>query len=304
MGRIRIQFTVTKALAGQSLDRAIEALTGDVSRSRAQKLVRRGDVTVDGRRVVRSNGKVQAGMRIGLERERPPTEVLFQDGEILVVNKAPGLLTHAADRADGDDDLAAELDRRFGPLPTSRGIERPGIVHRLDRETSGLLVVARTEEALDALQQQFKERAVHKTYMAIVCGVPGEDTLRCDAPLGPVPGTMDRQGVDRERGKPAVTVVEVAARGARHALVHCTIETGRRHQIRVHLAEAGFPVLGDPLYGTKKAVPAPANVPAFERLALHAWRLGFAHPGTGEAMSFEAGPPHDLTRLSEALGLL
>ena len=300
--RIRQTLVVPKALAGERLDRAIEALTGDLSRSQAQKAVRRGDVQLDGKRVVRSNGTVSKGQTVSVERDAPPARVLHEDATLLVALKPAGWITHRADRSDAPD-LAAHLDERFGPLPTARGDERPGIVHRLDRETSGLLVVARTDAALDALQDQFRARTVTKRYLAVVSGVPRADELEFEGAIGPVPGTLDRQRVDPD-GKPARTDVRVLARAPQHALLECTIHTGRRHQIRVHLAEAGFPVLADPLYGTKSHRPLPRGVAPAPRLALHAGHLAFDHPVSAERASFDAPLPPDLAPLTAALGLV
>lgn len=290
-------FVVPETMDGERLDRALEALVDGYSRSQLQKLVRRGKVRVAGEKVLRSNGFVEAGDEIQVEHEVAPEtkhvaaeiDVLHEDDRILVVVKPTGMLTHAADRATGDD-LAALLDAKFGPLPTSRGPERPGIVHRLDRETSGVLVVARDEDALHALQDQFRAHTVEKDYVAIVSGHP-VGRFQIDAPIGPVPGKPDRQMVDHSDGKDAVTDVNVLESYASHSLLACRIHTGRRHQIRVHLSARGFPVVGDPLYGTKRQVPLPIGE---TRLALHAHRLLFDHPGTGERLEFESALPADM----------
>lgn len=295
MPKRRDRLKVPKPLAGQRLDRVLEGLFPDLSRSQLQKLVRRGAVQVAGKPVIRSNGRINGGVEISLERDVPaPTiQLLHEDDAILVAVKPAGMLTHAADRSD-DPDLAALLDQSHGPLPTSRGLERPGIVHRLDKDTSGILVVARTEEALAHLQDQFRARSVTKHYLALVSEVPVSDTFTVDAPLGPVPGALDRQQVDMTEGKEAITDVEVLERFAHHALVRCSPRTGRRHQLRVHLTERGHPILTDPLYGTKRARPLPAGIAAAPRLALHAESLAFDHPTTGERLTFTADLAPDL----------
>ncbi len=284
------RFTVPKALTGQRLDKVLEALVDGYSKAQLQKLVRRGHVRLRGKRVVRSNGKVNKGDEITIEHDPvtavpppPEIEILYEDDELLVVVKPTGMLTHGTDRAKGDD-LAAVLDVKYGPLPTSRGIERPGIVHRLDRETSGVLVVARDEATLVALQDQFRSRSVEKDYLALVSGHVTE-SMRIDEPIGPVPGKSDRQQVDHADGRDAVTDIDVLESFEAHTLVSCRIHTGRRHQIRVHLAAHGYPVVGDPLYGTKRQVPLPTGQ---SLLALHALRLAFDHPRTGERLAFEA----------------
>ena len=297
---------VPGSLAGQRLDRVLDQLEPDLSRSQLQKLVRRGRVRLNGKRVLRSNGAVPRGAVLEIAREEPggpqggggPAEatVLHEDADLLVVVKPSGWLTHAADRARAAD-LAAHLEARFGPLPTSRGVDRPGVVHRLDRETSGVLVFARSEAVLRALQDQFRAHTVGKRYLALVTGRPAP-SFTVDAPLGPVPGKADRQMVDAADGKEAVTEVELVEQFERHALVACTIRTGRRHQIRVHLTARGLPVAGDPLYGTRAHAPLPGGR---LRLALHAERLAFDHPGTGERVAFEAPLPRDLSAAVEAL---
>lgn len=299
----RSTHTVPKKLSGERLDHVLEELVEGLSRSQLQKLVRRGKVKVGGKVVARSNGRVQKGTAIELEREVPPptVEILHEDQELLVVVKPAGLLTHGADRVPDALDLASQLDRRFGPLPTSRGLERPGIVHRLDRETSGVLVVARTEEALEALQDQFRRRSVLKIYQCLCSGTPLESEFTIDDPLGPVPGKADRQQVDQAQGKEARTDFGVLQSFGPHALLACTLHTGRRHQIRVHLAARGLPVLGDPLYGSQQQNALPDGVPAPRRLALHASKLAFVHPGSGQRMEFEAALPADFQSTVDGL---
>lgn len=292
----RTTHTVPKNLSGQRLDRILEVLVEDITRSQLQKLVRKGKVRVAGKVVARSNGCLQKGAVIEITREAPaPTVgILHEDEDLLVVVKPPGLLTHAADRLPDSQDLASQLDRKFGPLPTSRGLGRPGIVHRLDRETSGVLVVARTEAALEALQDQFRQRSVLKIYHCISSGTPLETEFTLDDPIGPVAGKADRQGIDHQNGKETITDIKVLQSFGSHSLLSCTLHTGRRHQIRVHLAACGYPVLSDPLYGSERQRPLPAGVPSTPRLALHAQALGFTHPTTREPMHFEAPFPRDL----------
>ncbi|MFT7169783.1 MAG: 23S rRNA pseudouridine1911/1915/1917 synthase, partial [Paracoccaceae bacterium] len=299
----RITYVVPKKLSGERIDRVLELMVEDLSRSQLQKLVRRGNVRIAGKVITRSNGRVQKGTSIEIEREAPPPTIgiLHEDEDVLVVVKPPGLLTHGADRLPNADDLASQLDRRFGPLPTSRGDERPGIVHRLDRDTSGILVVARHEQALEILQDQFRKRTVLKIYHCLSSGTPLETRFTMDDPLGPVPGKADRQRVDRAGGKEARTVFEVLQSFGSHTLFACALHTGRRHQIRVHLSAQGHPVLGDPLYGSQQQRPLPDGVATPGRLALHAQALAFAHPRTGERMEFEAALPADLQRTVDGL---
>ena len=250
-----------------------------------------------------ASSRVARYQLIAVEREvpEPAIDVLHEDEELLVVSKPPGLLTHGIAGSDAQH-MARLLEASHGPRPRTRGEERPGVVHRLDRETSGVIVVARTEAALEALQDQFRERTVLKRYLAIVSGAPGAiEPLSIDLPLGPVPGKADRQWVDHDRGKDALTLVRLERALGGHSLVDCTIHTGRRHQIRVHLAERGYPVVGDPLYGTKRQRALPAAVPRPPRLALHAAVLAFDHPRTGERLEVSAPLPPDLAGIVEAL---
>ncbi|MBL6758062.1 MAG: RluA family pseudouridine synthase [Planctomycetes bacterium] len=291
---------VPAALAGQRLDRVLDQLHGDLSKAQLQKLVRRGRVKLNGRKVLRSNGKVAKGAVLEVGRERseaePQVAILHEEEDFLVVVKPAGWLTHAADRSKVVD-LAGHLEATHGPLPTSRGVDRPGVVHRLDRDTSGVLVFARNEETLKVLQDQFRAHTVGKRYLALVTGRP-EQNFTVDAPLGPVPGKADRQMVDDADGKDATTEVEVLEQFGQHALLACTIRTGRRHQIRVHLTARGLPVAGDHLYGTRAHVPLPGGR---VRLALHAERLSFDHPRSGERLTFEAPLPPDLSAALSAL---
>lgn len=300
----RLKYTVTKRLSGERLDHALDALIDSVSRSQAQKLVRRGAVRIGGKVITRSNGRVQKGAEITVELEVPPPRVavIYEDEDLLVVVKPAGLLTHAADRMAGDPTLADELNAKYGPLALSRGVERPGIVHRLDRETSGVLVVARTDEVLDQLQNQFRERSVLKIYLALVSGVVTEPAgFTLDGHLDAVPGKVDRQRVVSTGGKEARTDISVEESFGTHSLLACTLHTGRRHQIRVHLAEHGLPVVGDPLYGTEKQRDLPPGVPPTPRLALHARTLAFNHPRSGERLTFESEMPGDLAPTLKAL---
>ena len=304
-----LHLVVPPSLAGERLDRILAALVEDRTRAQLQKLVRRGRVRVNGRRVLRSNVSVDGRVEIVVELESPPADspdvpdvtVIHEDAELLVVDKPAGLLTHPADRSSTGS-LAELLQERFGPLPVTKGEERPGIVHRLDRETSGLLVVARTERALVALEQAFRSREVEKTYLALVSGVPAKQRFVVDDPLGPVPGKSDRQMSRPPSGaKSARTDVELHEAFARHSVLACRPLSGRRHQIRVHLAEHGHPVLADPLYGTRRRETLPAGVPAPGRLALHAWKLVLPHPARGERVAFASELPADLAATVEAL---
>lgn len=304
---------VPPRLGGKRLDQVLDQLVDTHSRAQLQKLVRKGRVRVDGKRVVRSNIGVSAGARIRIQFDAPaghepaappalePLTVVFADEHLIVVDKPAGWLPHPAPRSEAPS-VAEELRRLYGPLPTPFGTERGGIVHRLDRETSGLMVAGRTAEVMHALKDQFRERTVEKLYAAFVAGRPTSDRFHVEGPLGAVPGKHDRQQLNPPGpGKESETEFEVVERYPAHALVHCRPRTGRRHQIRVHLAARGLPVVGDALYGTRTAASLPRDCPAPRRHALHAGGLGFLHPHTSERVSFRAPLPADLEDLRRAL---
>jgi 23S rRNA pseudouridine1911/1915/1917 synthase len=225
--------------------------------------------------------------------------VLHADESLLVFDKPAGLLVHPG-AGRGQHTLAALADLRFGPLPTVEGVDRPGIVHRLDRLTSGVIVMARTPAALAALQEQFRSRTVAKTYLALVHGSPRFDSDWIEAPIGPDARQTDRfRVVDVGDGREASTYYEVRERFHGFTWLCARPRTGRTHQIRVHLSSVGMPLLGDHLYrpAGALAVPLPAEAPSLHRQALHALDLELEHPATGERMRFEAPLPDDLARM-------
>jgi len=285
-----LRLEVPRELAGERLDRALEQLVPGRTRSQLQKLVRRGRVSVDGRTVNRSNVGLRGGEAIvvrdeGLVAAQPAPELrlVHVEEQFVVVDKPAGMLTHPVQRvAGGSGSVAEELEQRFGPLPSADDALRPGIVHRLDFETSGLLVAARTQAALDDLRQQFRERRVEKRYVALVEGEARDERFVVEEPLLAVPGSKDLQRID-PRGKEARTEFEVIGRRDGRALIECRPRTGRRHQIRVHLAHVGLPIVDDALYGSRG--------PAATRHCLHAAGLAFESPGGGGRQGFESPAP-------------
>lgn len=295
-----------------------------LSRSRLQDLVDQGRVTVDGR-AGRSSQKLAGGERVLVLVPPPPSPalvpqdlgvpILFQDEHLIVVDKPAGLVVHpAAGHWDGTlvNALLPSLDALSDE--GGEGEARPGIVHRLDRGTSGVLVVARTPEALSGLAAQFAAHSVDRRYLALVWGVPRDAAGTVDAPLGRHPRDRKRFAVVAS-GKRAVTHWRVlgSARlpaqgrgvGLAVSLLECRLETGRTHQVRVHLAHLGHPVLGDPVYGRKGAPPEALReaLAGVDHQLLHARRLGFTHPVTGERASFESDPPTDFLAVLAASGL-
>lgn len=297
------RFRIPAALAGTRVDRALAELIPDHSAARLQRLVRRGGVELNGGRLTRSNGTVKAGDLFSVDfdafepRAEAPYAILAEDEHLLAVDKAAGLLVHDNERLQGHT-LATLLDERFGPLPDLRGDHRPGIVHRLDRETSGVMIVARRARAMRHLLDAFAERRVAKTYLALVHGEPPEDAFVIDDPLEPEPGHVDRQRVARsDEGKSAKTRVRVLERFGSFSLLECRPTTGRRHQIRVHLQSRGHVIVDDRLYGSSLR-DAPPGAPWPLRHMLHAWAIELEHPFERERVRYEAPIPGDLERLS------
>jgi 23S rRNA pseudouridine1911/1915/1917 synthase len=310
-----IDLTVPRAASGTRLDRFIARALG-VSRSELQRWIDRGHVEVDGQ-VRQPSATLRGGERIVVQPERPAAtaeepdaevrfEVLHVDEHVVVLSKPAGLVVHPARGHEGgtlvNGLLALGLFRREDLLDeaSSESHSRPGIVHRLDKGTSGVMVVARTAEAREKLKAQFQAHSIRRAYEAIVVGEAEARTL--STLHGRHPRDRLRFTTHVHRGKRAITHVRPLARlrGATH--VECTLETGRTHQIRVHLAESGTPVLGDPLYGQPPRDRFVCELG--ERLghqALHARLLGFVHPHTGAHVAFEAAAPEDFLSALEAL---
>jgi len=284
---------------------ALTRLAPDLSRARVQGLLEDGQVLVDGR-AVKPSARLRGGERIALTLPPPPPSglvaqdlplaVLHEDADLLVLDKAAGMVVHPA-RGSPAGTVVNALLHRLGEATASA---RLGLVHRLDKDTSGCLVVAKREAALQTLQAAFKARTVEKTYLALCHGAPAA-TGRLDTPYGRHP--TDRTRYTSRRGdRRAVTAWTVLERfGERAALLEVALETGRTHQIRVHLADAGFPLLGDAVYGGRRKEarldeddPVRRAAEAIGRQALHAWRLAFDHPRTRKRVRFEAPIPADL----------
>lgn len=307
-----VDLEIPAGLGVSRLDRVLEMLVPERTKSQLQKLVRKGSVKIDKERVVRSNVRVRAGQRLRIQFEdggAKPKDlshgvcVVHSDDHLAVLDKPCGLLVHATERLVGGETFADAAEHLLGPLPTTYGAERPGIVHRLDRHTSGLLVVARDEETFHALKELFKQGAVEKRYLALVAGSPPPDEFACHLPIGPQPNQPDRQMAEPPTGgKRASTHFRVLERFGDLSLLECTIDTGRRHQIRVHLFEHGLQVVGEGLYRVTGAPKLPEGCPRIGRQALHAAGLAFKHPVTGEECSFHSEPRTEMAAALEWLG--
>lgn len=296
---------------GERLDRVLVERYPDRSRARLQAWIKAGDVRVDGAAAAKAGVRLEAGQRVEVDvDEARPTasadaaaealRVVHEDDALLVVDKPAGMLTHAAPSARDELSLADYVAALHPGLPSLQGEGRPGVVHRLDRDTSGLVVLAKTEDAMRALIAAFADRAVEKRYLAIVHGAPRFDSDWIESPIGRSPRQPDRQSVLPEgEGRPAETFYEVLERYDRFALLSCEPKTGRTHQIRVHLESVDLPIVGDAVYRKRGALerPLPKAAPAPGRHALHAARLSFAHPVGGERVTFESPLPAELEAL-------
>jgi len=278
------------------LDRFLANKLPEYSRSRLQQLIRGGFVRLNGaptrpRHLVRSGDKIELTEppleKIDNQPEPIPLEVLFEDEDIIVINKPPGLVVHPG-AGHRQHTLVNALLSHCATLSGIGGKERPGIVHRLDKETSGCLVVAKNDEAHRELSRQFGERTVEKIYLALVAGKLRKDAGVIEEKIGRHPVHRQRMSVASARGRPAKTDYRVICSGDQASLVECRLYSGRTHQIRVHLHHLGHPVLGDKVYAAHLAKNFPRHM-------LHAWKLGFRHPRSGESKSFEAPLPDDFT---------
>src|ERR1700733_2888790 len=314
--------------AGWRLDRFLAAALPDFSRSRLQQLLETGAVSLGTATIKDANHRVKPGD--GFTVTVPPTapavpqgqdiplEVVYEDKDLIVINKPAGLVVHPA-AGNPDGTLVNALIAHCGTDALAIGGEaRPGIVHRLDKDTSGLLVAAKTERAMASLAKQFANHTIERAYNAVVWGAPRDSTGMIESQIGRSPFDRKRMAVLRGGGKLAPTrykVLEKFGPGDRPfaSLIECRLETGRTHQIRVHLTHLGHPLIGDPTYGRahrpprakteieEKGFAAAANFP---RQALHAWLLGFQHPSTHQATRFESPWPEDFAALVAALRLL
>ncbi len=307
-----IEGTLGTEHAGQRLDKALAEASG-LSRQRVQALMAQGGVTLGGKLAAQTSLKLAGGedWRIAVPEAAPAEaqaqdislNIVFEDEHLVVVDKPAGLVVHpAAGNADGTL-VNALLHHCRGHLSGIGGVARPGIVHRIDKDTSGLLVVAKSDEAHLGLAAQFADHSIERAYLAVVAGLP--------SPLsGTVTGAIARSSHDRKkmalvedgRGKHAVTHYRTLKRIGAAALVECRLETGRTHQVRVHMSSIGHPLLGDPVYGRASSRFRPAlSAAQFSRQALHAAELGFVHPVTQERKHFVSEMPADMRALIDAL---
>lgn len=296
------------------MDRALVAAFPDLSRARVQALIAEGRVQIDGE-PVKASDRPRFGVLVTVElpdaraaepvAQDLPLPILYQDDDLLVVVKPAGMVVHPAP-GHYDGTLVNALLHHATGLSGIGGVARPGIVHRLDVGTSGVMVVAKHDTVHRALTEQFTVHSVERRYFAVIHRVPLVDRGTFRSELARDPDDRLRIASVERGGRRAVTHWEMKAKADRIALVECRLETGRTHQVRVHLSEAGHPIVGDRTYNRRNCIPT-ANlrerVEALDHPMLHAWLLAFDHPGTGERVRFVAPPPEDFIALCAAAGL-
>ena len=311
-------YDIQKDQRGTRLDRFLINATEGISRTYLQRLIRDGDVTVNDAVGKQPSYVLRDGDRVCLtlppprpldtaQPEQIPLDILHEDRHLIVLNKPAGMLVHPANGVNTKT-LVNALLAHCTDLSGIGGVERPGIVHRLDKGTSGVLVVAKTDVVHRGLSAQFERHSITRQYVAVVCGAPTETTGTIDAQIARSRRDRRRMTTVETGGRHAVTHYEVLERYPQFAFIQLTLETGRLHQIRVHLQHIGHPVVGDAVYGGEQRALNDADAPALKQMlaqlkrqALHARILGFEHPATGEHLTFSAEMPADMRRLLETL---
>ena len=316
-----VSLVTTHEDIGKRLDRFLTQQCAGISRARLQLLIRHRKVTVDGK-VAKASLLLRADQHVHadlpqIESLRPTAlagedialAVLYQDDDLVAINKPPGMVVHPA-KGHWSGTLAAALIHHFGTLSTAGGTNRPGIVHRLDRDTSGVIVVARNDYVHNRLTRQFERRTVHKQYTAIVAPAPDRDQDEINRPIGKHPYQREKMMIrdDPENSKPATTRFQVLERRGRFGLLRVLPKTGRTHQIRVHLASIGSPVLADRLYSSRARITdgwiqdgRDDGETLMERQALHASSITIIHPRSGQELTLQAPLPDDMEGLWRAI---
>lgn len=306
--------------AGARLDRWLASQCPDLSRTRLKQLILQGAVVMNGKACTDPSLKLKDGAALAVmvpppEDDTPtpeniPLDIVYEDADLLVINKPAGLVVHPAPGHRSGTLVNALLHHCGDSLSGIGGVRRPGIVHRLDKDTSGLMLVAKNDKAHAGLSAQLADRTLSRRYLAVVWGVPFPKKGSVNEPVGRHTANRQRMAVNARQGRNATTHYEVKeAYGHAAALVECRLETGRTHQVRVHMAHIKHPLVGDPVYGEQPTKAAAALKKAgygdkekaaildFPRQALHAWKISFVHPATGANRGFEADPPADLGKL-------
>ena len=299
-----IRLLVDGSAAGERLDRYLAGAVEDLTRSAAARLLEEGRIRLNGKPLGK-NYRLQGGEALTVDLPAPepaealpqdiPLDIVYEDGDIIVINKPVGLVVHPAPGHPDGTLVNALLFHCAGSLSGVGGALRPGIVHRIDRDTSGLLVAAKNDFAHLSLSAQLQDHSLCRTYEAVVVGNVREDRGTVDAPIGRHPTDRKKMAVTDKNSRPAVTHYEVLRRYRGYTYIRCFLETGRTHQIRVHMAYLGHPLYGDTVYGAKKPAPDMTGQ------CLHAAALDLTHPRTGERMHFTCPLPEEFTRLLQKL---
>ncbi len=302
------QVTAQAIEAGERLDRLLAAHLGELSRTRLKRLVEAGRVSLNGATITDPAMRVKPGQIFAVSLPPPVADlpepqaldlaVRFEDEHLIVIDKPAGLVVHPAPGNPDRTLVNALLAHCGASLAGIGGVKRPGIVHRLDKDTSGLMVVAKSELAHARLSADFAARRIDRAYHAVVWGIPAALVGEIDAPIGRSPYNRKKMAVVRRGGKAALTRYRVLRRfGTVASLIECRLATGRTHQIRVHLSALGHPLIGDRSYGGSRLTAASAAIARFPRQALHASVLGFVHPATAQPIRLESSLPQDIEAL-------
>jgi len=315
----RHEFRAPQEAAGQRADRFLADAIGSLSRSRVKALIVEGHASRDGAPLKEPAEAIRPGALYALEipaaipalpeAQAIPLHILYEDRDLIVLDKPAGLVVHPAPGNLDGTLVNALLAHAGDDLPGIGGEKRPGIVHRLDKDTSGVMVAAKSELAMRRLSESFAERDLERHYLALSWGLPEAMEGEVNTPIGRHPADRKRMAVVERGGKPAMTLYKVLRSwGTACALISCRLMSGRTHQIRVHMAHIGHPLVGDPVYLRRTPAAARGLAPpvrgallAFPRQALHAASLGFRHPISGQALHFESSPPADMAGLIKLL---
>ena len=288
------EYTVEESQSGMRLDKFLTEIYPDQTRSFLQKLVKSGEIKVNGDQVSASIPTPQA---VEIEAENIPLDILYEDADVLIVNKPKGMVVHPSAGHYSGTLVNAIMYHCADSLSGINGEIRPGIVHRIDMDTTGALIICKNDAAHVDIAEQIKEHTVTRRYRGIVCGVVKEDEGTIEGAIGRHPTQRKKMAINEKNGKPAITHYKVLQRFAKYTYMEFRLETGRTHQIRVHMASIGHPLLGDELYGNPKNLA----MKGLQGQTLHAMVIGFVHPTTHEYMEFEAPLPEYFQNLLKKL---
>ena len=301
------EYTVEESQSGMRLDKFLTEIYPDQTRSFLQKLVKSGEIKVNGKPVIKAGFVVEGGDQVSasiptpqaveIEAENIPLDILYEDADVLIVNKPKGMVVHPSAGHYSGTLVNAIMYHCADSLSGINGEIRPGIVHRIDMDTTGALIICKNDAAHVDIAEQIKEHTVTRRYRGIVCGVVKEDEGTIVGAIGRHPTQRKKMAINEKNGKPAITHYKVLQRFAKYTYMEFRLETGRTHQIRVHMASIGHPLLGDELYGNPKNLA----MKGLQGQTLHAMVIGFVHPTTHEYMEFEAPLPEYFQNLLQKL---